>query len=525
MNNRLHRRSIRGPLVALFLAAALPVSGQDSVIQDKADSVSLTRDDTLNQLKISQAQLSLDQANADMKSAKVEFEANQRLFDEKIVTIDKLNAARQTYEQAVLKHDQSKIELERTRLELLKGATLVTVVGARKYRSADGQVMVSVKLRNDSSMAKAWITMGGPGKITREQVTSLMRINNLVVSLRDQAIIGDPYRQIVPDLNLGADVTLDYRLLKRDVESVTVAIEFLETQKEYNVFLMKEGSQDLPTIASTQYAQEGQLGSKIKYDLDLERLASTEQNFSLVVLNMPETIPFSFIDPANNARITNVKFDEQHSSQKLQLELAVPEKLDPKLVGASIDFWVIVTRPADLAAIGELRKQHENVIPVEALAAVKGNRVGLKLIPTGVGKLEILIANLFKEVKRGQPIDFKFTLLNSGTLALRNVAPKLNLPTEWEADVDPKSMPLIDPGDQSVVSLHLRPPKDVSVGEYTLKIDAEGKSGIENIEALEKNFTVRLAAESNVTGTVALVTVLVILVLGIAIASIKISRR
>jgi hypothetical protein len=45
------------------------------------------------------------------------------------------------------------------------------------------------------------------------------------------------------------------------------------------------------------------------------------------------------------------------------------------------------------------------------------------------------------------------------------------------------------------------------------------------LEALEKNFTVRLAAESNVTGTVALVAVLVILVLGIAIASIKISRR
>jgi uncharacterized membrane protein len=159
------------------------------------------------------------------------------------------------------------------------------------------------------------------------------------------------------------------------------------------------------------------------------------------------------------------------------------------------------------------------------LAKIKGARLGLKLIPTGVGRLEILISNLFKEVKRGQPIDFRFTLLNSGTLALRSVTPKLNLPTEWEADVDPKSVPLIDPGDQSVVSLHLRPPKDVSVGEYTLKIGAEGNSGIENINALEKNFTVRLAAESNVTGTVVLVTVLVVLVLGIAVASIKISRR
>jgi uncharacterized membrane protein len=506
--------------------APVPLPVKEVVTNNGPDTASLTKDELLNQLKTQQSQLALDQARNEMERAKVSHEETQRLFDDKIVTIDQLNKARQEYEQAVLRHDQAKIELEKTRLEFLKGATLITVVNATKYRSPDGQVMVSVKLRNDSDIAKAWIAMGGTNQISREQLTSLLRVNNIIVRLREQAIIGDPYQQIIPELKLGADVTLEFRLLKRDVESITVEIEFLESQKEYTVFLMKEALQDLPTVTSTQYAQEGQLGSKVRYDLVLERLASTEQSFSLVVLNMPLSIAFAFVDPAGNARVTHLKFDEQHSNQKLQLEVAIPEKLDAKLVGASIDFSVIITRATELAAISALRQKHDkDVIPAEEMATIKGSRVGLKLIPTGAGKLDILVPNLFKEVKRGEPVSFKFTLLNSGTLTLRMVTPKLNLPTEWEGGAVPKMLDQIDPGEQAVITVNLRPPSDVAVGEYSVKLAADGRSGVENIDATEKNFTVRLAAPSNVTGTVVLVVVLVMLVLGIAVASIRISRR
>ena len=515
-----------GPDATSLTNAPVPLPVEEVATNSGPDTASLNKDELLDQLKTRQAQLALDEARTEMERAKVSHEETQRLFDDKIVTIDQLNKARQEYEQAVLKHDQAKIELEKTRLDFLKGATLITVVNATKYRSPDGQVMVSVKLRNDSDVNKAWIAMGGTNQITRDQLTSLLRVNNIIVRLREVAIIGDPYQQIIPELKLGEVVTLEFRLLKRDVESITVELQFLETQKEYTVFLMKEALQDLPTITSTQYAQEGQLGSKVRYDLDLERLASTEQSFSLVVLNMPLDIPFAFVDPAGNARITHLKFDEQHSSQKLQLELAIPEKLDAKLVGASIDFCVVVTRATELAAIGALRQKHDkDVIPAEELATVKGSRVGLKLIPTGAGKLDILVPNLFKEVKRGEPVAFKFTLLNSGTLTLRMVSPKLNMPIEWEGGPEPKSLEQIDPGDQAVITVNLRPPSDVAVGEYTVKLAAEGRSGVENIEATEKNFTVRLAAPSNVTGTVVLVVVLVMLVLGIAVASIRISRR
>jgi uncharacterized membrane protein len=128
-------------------------------------------------------------------------------------------------------------------------------------------------------------------------------------------------------------------------------------------------------------------------------------------------------------------------------------------------------------------------------------------------------------VRKGQPIEFKFTLLNSGTLALRKVTPDLELPVEWEGEAKPKTLEVLDPAQKSVFSVDVRPPSGVAVGEYVVKIKADGKAGVETVEAVEKDYTIRLARESNITGTLVLVGVLVLLVLGIAVASVKISRR
>ena len=75
------------------------------------------------------------------------------------------------------------------------------------------------------------------------------------------------------------------------------------------------------------------------------------------------------------------------------------------------------------------------------------------------------------------------------------------------------------------LTLTLVPPPHVPVGEYTLTLKCEGHAGSETVEATEKDITVRVTRKSNITGTLALVGILVVLVLVIAIASIKISRR
>ena len=546
---------VRLPLIALISAMALLTvlrASADEGLSTPAGPVetpepgaerSWTRDEELYLLEAEQAQLALDQAEAEMEDARIELEEIQMLFGEKLVTVDKLNQAKQSHERAKLAYQQAKIDLKMKRLEFLKDATLITVVDAKKYRGEEGEVIASITLRNDSDINKARIAMAGGEVLSDDRLEALLKVHNVVVTLKGEAqvtagsdeegrrfssgkaIVGNPFQLIVPALDYGEEKVLEYTLLKKDIENVTVSLELLGTQKDYDVFLRKESQQDLPVISSTQYSQIGQLGSKIKYDLGLERLAKTEQGFPLVVLNLPEEIKAAFLDPSTEAMLTQVKFTEELSKQSLYFEASIPEKLSLDLVDSTISFYIMVTQQTELKKIFEVKTKHEGKIPPEEMAKLKGNKVELILIPRGVGKLEIMVPNLFKEVEQGEPVSIKFNVMNSGTLVLRRVAATLDLPLDWEGEVVPGEAEVIDGGAKALYTANVRPPEDVAVGEYMVRMHAEGHSGMEIVEAVYKDLTVRVASKTSITGTAVLVTILVLLVLGIALASIKISRR
>lgn len=513
-------------LLRLAICSAILFSA-GSVLSDE-QARSLTKEELLSKLKTRQAQLALDQARAEMESAGTDYEQTKRLFDEKVVAIDELNKTRQAHERAVLKYEQAKIDLERTRLEFLKGATLMTVVDAKKYRGAESEVMVSLTLRNDSDLAKARIAMEGDESISDEELQALLKIDNVIVSLRDRSssIVGDPYQRIIPKLEYASDVTLEYKLLKRDAEDVSISVEYLEIRKDYNVFLKKEALHDLPTIRSTQYAQQGQLGTKIRYDLELERLAKTEQSFSLIVLNLPSPFSFSFRDPRSGAQITQIKFTSDISKQNLDFEVSIPEKLQDSFVDVNISFYILVTRQAAMKDIFELTRKYEGAdVPVEEITTLAGEKVNLILIPKGTPRLEMKVANLYKEAQLGESVELKYYVVNSGTLALSGVTPKIDLPIDWRAELEPRNIALIEPGEEKLVTASITPPEDIAVGEYTLVLKCAGHSGVDVQSADEKDFKLRISPKTNVTGTLVLVVVLVGLVLAIAIASVKISRR
>lgn len=529
----MRRLSERPPLlfatltVAAILFAPTAVGGEGAI--DMRGN--LTRDELLNQLETQQAQMNLDSARSAMERAKADFEETTRLFDEKVYTIDKLDQARQTYEQTVLAYAQAKIDLDRTRLDFLKDATLVTIVDAKKYRGDSGQVMAAVTIRNDSDLGKARVAMGEESTLTDTELASLLKIGNIIVTLKGTgataaAIVGDPFQHIVKELAIGAEANLSYQLLDRDLDAVTVSVEFLGTAKQYTLFLRKEALQDLPTIASTQYAQQGQLGSKIRYDLELERLARTEQSFTLVVLNLPEEMQFAFLDPGSGARITQLKFTREISKINLDFEVAIPEKLPQAMVDASTSFYIVVTKQEAQREIYALRKEYGNKqIPAEKIQKLHGNKVELILIPSGTGKLDLIVGNSFKEILQGSDVEFKFNAMNSGTLALRRVSAEIELPIDWEGETTPQEIAVLDPGQKAVIAVAVKPPEGVPIGEYTLTIKCAGYAGIETVEATDKDYNVRVAPQSNITATVILVLVLVGLVLAIAIASVKISRR
>ncbi|NLX06044.1 MAG: hypothetical protein GXY33_12970 [Phycisphaerae bacterium] len=537
-------KSIRtAAIVWLTLFAAGVVRGQATQLATMPST--LSRDDQLNLLKIEHANLELQKAQAALERAKLELDDTQALFEENIEPINKLREKQQAYEEAKILYKQAQNNLDQMKLDFLKNATLIRVANARIARGEGTDVIASIELQNDSDIGKARVVMShgqGDPPPADADLASLLKVDNIIVTLwgtaylnssgLDQpaqsakAIIGDPFQQIVPELRYGEKVTLDFRLIKRDVEHVTVQIQYLEEIKEYDVFLKKEALQDLPTITSAQYDQHGDLGSTIKYNLHLERLAKTEQSFSLRVLNFPQEISFAFVDPKTMAKMTTLKFSSEESDRMIDFQVEIPKNLDTRFIDTNIPFQIVVARPAEMEDLHELIQKHQGKeIPDEELAALQVSRVQLVLVPKGVGKLDFIVPNLYREVQQGEPVELKFQVLNSGTLAVRRVTPEVDLPLDWEGQVEPREAEIVEPGEKKAFAIALAPPADVQVGEYTIKVNAEGHSGLEIIEPTETTFTVRIKAQTNLGGTMALVGVLVGLVLVIAVASVKISRR
>ena len=338
-------------------------------------------------------------------------------------------------------------------------------------------------------------------------------------------IVGEPYEIIVPSLKLGEQKSLTFRLLQ-DLEEVGVVMSFLDTRRTTSIVLRKEALEDIPTINSGQFSQEGSLGSRVTFDIILERLAEEEKTFRLVVINLPQEFDFSFIDPTTQASLNQVKFTQETTKQSLDLAIAIPEKLSRELVDQTIEFYVFVTDAEAFKAIGELRRQHgDKPFELDDINRIEGNKVMLELIPRGEGELEVLVVKTYEEIKTGQKAVVRVDLFNTGTLPVEQVQTLMTLPYQWEAQVSPPSIQQIEPGEKEPIHITVIPPKELGVGEYDLYVEASGMVGSDKVEAEEKNITVRVAARANIVGNALLIAGLMLLVVGIAVVSIRVSRR
>jgi uncharacterized membrane protein len=115
--------------------------------------------------------------------------------------------------------------------------------------------------------------------------------------------------------------------------------------------------------------------------------------------------------------------------------------------------------------------------------------------------------------------------LNRGSEAVQNIKAALDLPYEWESEAEPSLIRLLEPDERAPIAILAIPPGDIAVGDYELGIEAQGQVGTEDVQSLEKNITIRIGARSNIAGTTILIGILVLVVVGLGLASIKISRR
>ncbi|MFT5087379.1 MAG: hypothetical protein ACI906_000160 [Candidatus Latescibacterota bacterium] len=485
-----------------------------------AQTQTLTREEQSNKLKLQESLLLLAERSASLQSTKEELDAIKMLFDEGFISLQKYNQTRNRYEQARLNFEQAEIGLEQVKLDLLKNATHITVREARKYKTADNRTMVEIVLENASATRNALLV---DDALSEDEVRTLLKVENIYVSLRNGPIVGEPYEVRVPSLDVGASRSLHFRLLS-DVESVYVQLNYLDIEDSISLLLQKGSDQDLPNINSAQFAQEGALEQSVSFALTLQWLSDEEHNFALSVIGLPRRIDYAFYN--GNAKVNQVKFDQNTSRVHLRLQLQLPEKIDANFIDQTRTFYALITQPNQYARINALRTRFaDEPVPEQEIAALESQYVKLELTPKGLGKLEIQTANRYQEIDIGEKSRVRIEIVNRGTAAVQNIKIILDLPYEWQESVTPLLVKLLEPGERAAIDIIAHSPEIVAAGDYELGIKARGQVGTEDVESTEKNITISVVASSNIAGNALLIALLVVMVIGIGISSVRLSRR
>jgi hypothetical protein len=531
------RRShaVRLIFVAMILemrAICLAVQEEPNTPALKAPEARKTRTELLNELELRKAQVTLEHARQAYDRDHRELGNSQALFQRHIISKQELDRAISADAQSFQDLRQAEIALEQTKLGFLANATHITILEAKKYYDKEGRRMLDLVLKNTSNLRQAESSLilvdpNGQTGVTwqsADQIRALLNIENIIVSIvGDAASIGKPYEAIIPLLPYQEQHKVTFELLT-DVEQAGVRLQYLAQTVTDIVYLEKESSQTLPTVVAPQFALEGQLGSEVSYELNLEMLVTSAQTFSMALTNMPPQITCFFVE--GGARITSVRFSEEVSKHNLTLRASIPQSLDTSMIDQRIDFQAWIVKPERLDKIYVLKRRHEpQPIPEEDLEAIDAARLDLTLIPKGTGRLEIQINNLYREIEPETDVNIKATVHNDGTLTLFDIVPAVSPPLDWSVAVEPTLIEKLAPNDKVEVKIHLTPDPGAGVGEYEARIEARGQSGSEVVEALEKRFKVRIKTATNTKTILVLVGTLVFLIVAMVAFGVRLSRR
>lgn len=300
-----------------------------------------------------------------------------------------------------------------------------------------------------------------------------------------------------------------------------VASSYKGQNQEIDIQLQQAETENVVTITSTQISQEADLGSQATYDLRLERSSVDVRRFQLKVVNLPHQISYSFIDPQTQARLSQLNFPAGLTEQRLGLRLFLPERADERVrIDEPLAFWALVMDEAQAQ-----RFQQERVYSSGEIEQSRAGRVRLVIIPRGVGRIEVSAVSLFSEIQTGETVDTTITLRNTGTRRLDNIKLTTEYPLNWRVELQPDIVPALEINRETSVKLKIIPPSDVPVGDYEVRLKTESQAYGRRVPSEDKIYRVSVKAQTNIWGTAGLIGGLLLLVIGIVVFGIKLTRR
>jgi hypothetical protein len=464
--------------------------------------------------------LGMTRAQADYETALREYQRVRDLRARNLASDADLERATSTMQGARVNYLQAA-------LAIVFAAPHVVIDRALKYQRPDGQKYVRVTVRNESESTAEGMKLSDVIDSTLLRQLKPEEVPNVYVSLKDDspnggAIIASPYEARIAVLRFGEPVTLDFRLLK-DVDVVTVAMTYANQSSDRRVLLEKDAAANIVTIQSSQFSQEGDLGTQVSYDLQFERFTADQSGVRLEVGGLPREIRYEFRDPTTNARLTQLRFPEGTTSQRLSLVLFLPQRDAGRFaVDRPIDFWAFALDRAGATRFADLAR--DTLTAAEA-AQVPSGKVRLELIARGVGRLDVGAANLYHEIARGDSVTMEFVLRNTGSRLVDNVRLAADLQPDWRAAFSPELVASVPIDGEVRVRLVLVPPRDIPVGDYDVKVRTVALSADRQVDTEDKTVRVHVTQPAAWAGTVLLVLLLVGLVAGIVWFGLKLTKR
>ena len=397
----------------------------------------------------------------------------------------------------------------------------ISILSAKKFR-IENQMMVTIQLKNTST------TEAMPSNATPEEIAAANEIRSIYVSLLDavdSTNIVKPYEEKIPVLGYNETVDLTFQLQK-DVDSLKVSMKYPELAEPDMrlIYLQKESALDVVNVSSLRFSQEGNLGSSVTYDLTLDRLAETENTFQLRVINLLNRLSFEFQDPETKSRQSQVKFTQEQSKRNLSLIVYLPEELDAIYLDNTLEFYVAVVDETEANELGGINNRLD--LPDEKIASIQGGVERFELIPKGVPEIEVSVQNAFQTIKIGEQVNMTAKLKNIGTRDLIDLRMIVDVNPDWKYTVTPNEViGSLQRNEEKEIQLTLNPPEDISVGEYQAKLTAEVTVDNREFEARDRSITILIESKSQLSITTMLVGALILIMIGIVIVTVRISRR
>lgn len=463
--------------------------------------------------------LALKKANAKYQEVRSKFERAKEMLEKDLISEQEFEEIKQyylieetNYQQALLRviFDQPHILIEK----------------AVKYQTQDKQKRVKLTLRNTTGGALEYQKLMLSDSHMFTNGLEPDKINNLFVSIMntdDQTIIGQPYEIKIPELKFGKARTVDFLLLREEVEAIKVSMTYANKTVQKNIYLQKDASANIVAINSTQFSLEADLGGQAAYDLTLERFSSQDNIYKLQAVNLPQAISYSFIDAETGARLSQVKFTQGVNTKKLEVKIYLPERDDEDIIiDKPLIFYALALSRDQFEKLGHNGKTKHSQDEVDK---IQGGKVKLELIPRGVGRIEVRAPSLYHEITEGDSVTMDITVRNTGTRQLDNIKISTDNPLHWRSIVQPDLIKSLAPDKEKIVHLTFVPPLDVGVGAQEVKIKTEALADNRPVETENKTVRIQVEAKTPILWTAVLILLLIGLIVGIVVFGLKISRR